>query len=155
MMALEQGSKAPDFRLYDTERKERSLSEFLGNKTILAFYPGAFTGVCSQEMCALRDSMAEFNALNAQVVGISVDSTFANAAFRKENNLSFPLLSDYDRKVSAAYTGLYQNFGGVPGYTAARRSVFVLDANGTVTYVWGTENPGEEPDYAALKKALA
>ena len=154
-MAVNKGDKAPDFKLYDTDKKERSLSEFLGKKTVLAFYPGAFTGVCTKEMCTLRDAMTEFGTMNAQVVGISVDSPFANGGFKAVNQLPYPLLSDFDRKVSSQYTGLYQNFGHVPGYTAARRSVFVLDEKGMVTYVWSTDNPGDEPDYAAVKKALA
>jgi len=153
-MALKVGDKAPDFTLHDTERKERSLKEFLGKKTVLAFYPGAFTGVCSKEMCALRDSMASFEGMNAGVVGISVDAPAANKGFADVNKLSYPLLSDYTRSVSKAYTGLYENFGGLKGYTTAKRSVFVLDAQGTVKYAWVTENPGEEPKYDEINAAL-
>ncbi len=154
-MALNVGAKAPDFTLVDTDKKPRSLSEFLGKKTVLAFYPGAFTGVCTKEMCTLRDSMAELNSIDAHVVGISVDSTFANKAFAVQNHLSFPILSDFNRDVTKKYAGVYQDFGGVKGYTAAKRSVFVLDAKGTVKYVWVTEDPGVEPNYGDIKKALA
>jgi glutaredoxin-dependent peroxiredoxin len=86
-MAIKVGDKAPAFTLADTEKKPRSLSEFSGKKTVLAFYPGAFTGVCTKEMCTLRDSISSFNTMNAQVVGISVDSPFANKAFATQNNL--------------------------------------------------------------------
>jgi len=141
--------------MFDTERKERSLSEFSGKKTVLAFYPGAYTGVCDKEMCTFRDSLPELGGLNAQVVGISVDSPFVNAAFKKEYKLGFPLLSDLDRKVSSEYVGVYENFGRIPGYSAARRGVVIVDEKGMVTYFWVTENPGEEPDYSAVKKALA
>lgn len=154
-MALAPGAQAPEFTLIDAERKSRSLSEFLGSKTILAFYPGAFTGVCTKEMCALRDALSEFSKFKAQVVGISVDSPFANKGFADHNRLTFPLLSDFNREVSKKYVGLYDDFAGVKGYTAAKRSVFVLDQKGIIRYVWVTENPGTEPDYAAISAALA
>jgi peroxiredoxin len=153
-MALKVGDKAPDFTLHDTDRKERSLKEFLGKKTVLAFYPGAFTGVCSKEMCTLRDSLASFEGMNAQVVGISVDAPAANKGFADVNKLSFPLLSDYTRTVSKTYTGLYESFGGLKGLSTAKRSVFVLDAQGTVKYAWITENPAEEPKYDEISAAL-
>ncbi len=102
-MAARVGDKAPDFTLMDGDKKPRSLSEFLGKKTILAFFPGAFTGVCTKEMCTLRDSMSRFNELNAQVVGISVDAPFSNRAFAAQYNLQFPVLSDYSRSTVKAY----------------------------------------------------
>ncbi len=148
------GSKAPDFTLVDTDRKPRALKEFAGNKLILAFYPGAFTGACTKEMCAIRDALASFNAMKAQVVGISVDSPFANKAFADQNKLSFPLLSDFTRETSKKYAGVYDGFGGVTGYEASKRAVFILDASGVVKYVWVTEAPGNEPPYDEIKKAL-
>ena len=154
-MPVQKGEKAPAFTLVDTDKKERSLSEFLGKKTLLAFYPGAFTGVCTKEMCALRDSISELGKVNAQVVGISVDSPFANKAFKDANRLDFPLLSDLGMKTSSEYVGLYENFAGVSGYTASRRAVVILDEKGVVTYLWITENPGMEPDYTEVKRALA
>ncbi|HEX9613936.1 MAG TPA: redoxin domain-containing protein, partial [Bacteroidota bacterium] len=107
------------------------------------------------EMCALRDSLSNFESMNAQVVGISVDSPFANKGFAGQNNLSFPLLSDYTRTVSKQYCGLYSDFGGLAGYTAAKRSVFILDKSGVIRHVWISENPGAEPDYAQISKDLA
>ena len=153
-MALKVGDKAPEFTLFDTGRKHRSLSEFLGNKTVLAFYPGAFTGVCTKEMCTFRDSHASFGNLNAQVVGISVDAPAANKGFGDQYNLGFPLLSDFTREVSKQYCGIYQDFGGLTGYTAAKRSVFVLDGEGTVKYAWISEDPGVQPDFDEVSKAL-
>ncbi len=152
-MALQKGDKAPAFELYDQERKLRTLSEFAGKTVVLAFYPGAFTGVCTKEMCSFRDAMAAFNALNAAVVGVSVDGPFANAAFAKQNNLAFPLLSDTTRAVSKAYGGVHEDFAGLKGYSAAKRSVFVVDSNGSVKYAWVSDNPGVEPDYAAVEAA--
>jgi peroxiredoxin len=154
-MAITVGAKAPDFKLVDTDRKERTLSEFLNRKTILAFYPGAFTGVCTKEFCALRDAMANFNSMNAQVVGISVDGPFTNKAFADTNKLTFPLLSDLTMEVSKKFCGVYENFAGVKGYTTSKRAVFVLDKTGIVKYLWVTENAGVEPPYEEISKALA
>jgi len=154
-MVVTVGNKAPDFTLFDTEKKERSLKEFLGKKTVLAFYPGAFTGVCTKEVCALRDSMTRFNELNGQVVGISVDSPFANKAFAAQNSVQFPLLSDFKRTTIQAYGIVHDGFGGLTGYTASKRSVFVLDKDGVVRYVWVCDNPGVEPNYEEVAKALA
>jgi len=153
-MALLAGSKAPEFTLFDTEKKPRTLSEFRGKNVVLAFFPGAFTGVCTKELCTFRDAMANFNNLNAQVVGISVDSPFANKAFAAQNNLQFPLLSDYSREVCKQYGGIHEDFAGMKGYSASKRSVYIVDANGNVKYVWVSENPGVEPDYEAVTQAL-
>ncbi len=151
-----QGEKAPSFTLHDTERKPRNLQD-LSSKgaTVLAFFPGAFTGVCTREMCAFRDSMQEFNKLNAHVVGISVNDPWSNKGFAEHNKLNFPLLSDYTRDVVHQYNVFHNDFGGLNGYTAAKRSVFILDRNGVITYKWVTEDPGKEPPYEELKKAVA
>lgn len=154
-MAAKVGDKAPDFTLYDTEKKPRSLKEFLGKKTVLAFYPGAFTGVCTKEMCTFRDSLSRFNALNAQVVGISVDAPFANKAFATQNNLQFPLLSDFNRTALEAYGIVHEGFSGLNGYSASKRSVFVLDKDGIIRYAWISDNPGIEPNYDEVTKALS
>ena len=154
-MALKTGDKAPDFTLYDSEQKLRSLSEFAGRKTVLAFYPGAFTGVCTKEMCTFRDSLSALSSLNAQVVGISVDAPFANKAFAAQNNLTFPLLSDFSREVSMKYGGVYDGFSGLKSYTASKRAVFIIDARGIVQYTWVSDSPGVEPPYEEINKALA
>lgn len=154
-MALKKGDTAPAFTLPDTGKKPRSLGEFLRKKTVLVFYPGAFTGVCTKELCTIRDSLAAFGTLDAQVVGVSVDSPFANRGFAEANKLSFPLLSDFTRAVSKQYAGLVEDFSGLKGYTAAKRSVFILDAQGVVQYAWITDDPGVEPPYEEVKKALA
>ena len=153
-MAINVGSKAPEFTLFDTEKKSRSLSEFRGKKVVLAFYPGAFTGGCTKEMCTFRDMMAKFNEFNAQVVGVSVDSPFANKVFAAQNNLQFPLLSDYSREVIRQYCGVHEDFAGLKGYIASKRAVFIIDGNGIVKYAWISENPGVEPEYDAISEAL-
>lgn len=153
-MPIKVGDKAPEFTLSDYDKKSHSLKEFLGKNTVLAFYPGAFTGVCTKEMCALQDSLSKLNALNANVVGISVDSPFANKAFATQNKVEFPLLTDPDRSISKLYAGVYNDFG-VPGYTASKRSIFVLDKSGTVQYAWISDTPGVEPNYEEITTAIS
>ena len=154
-MAIEVGGQAPDFTLHDGDKKQRSLKEFLGRKTVLAFFPGAFTGVCTKEMCTFRDSLSRFNDLNANVVGICVDAPATVKAFAAANNLQFPILSDYTRSVIKQYGIVHEGFGGLPGYVAAYRSVFVLDKDGTVRYKWVTTDPGVEPSYDEVTAALS
>jgi peroxiredoxin len=150
------GDRAPDFALYDYDKKVRKLSEFLtkGKKTILAFFPGAFTGVCTQEMCTFRDMYGDLERLNGVVVGVSVDAPFAQKAFAEKNSLKFPLLCDFKREVIKEYGVVWKNLGGVEGYESANRAIFVLDDSGTVQYKWVAESPGVLPDFEAIKKAL-
>ncbi len=152
---VELNSKAPDFKLIDSNLKQKTLADYKGNKTVLLFFPGAFTGVCTKEMCTFRDSMSKFNNLKAKVVGISVDQPFSLAQFAKENNLNFDLLSDATREVSKKYDSLHHDFVNVPGLTASKRSVFILDQNGVVKYKWISDNPGVEPNYAEVEKVLS
>ncbi|HZA23887.1 MAG TPA: peroxiredoxin [Dehalococcoidia bacterium] len=154
-MAVEVGQSAPDFTLYDTDRKQRSLSEFKGKNVVLAFFPGAFTGVCTTEACALRDRSDQFNSMNAQVIGISVDPPASQKAWSDQNNLRFPLLSDFNRQVVNQYGVAFQNLGGVEGYVAANRAVLVLDKGGVVRYKWVAPNPGTEPDYNEVREAVS
>lgn len=154
-MAVKVGEKAPDFVLKDTNRNDRALKDFLGKKTVLAFFPGAFTGVCTKELCAFRDSLANLNRLNAQVVAISVDSPFSNKAFADVNNLSFPVLSDYSRETLRKYGIAHTDFAGMKGYTAAYRSIFVLDGNGIIRYAWVSQDPSVEPFYEEITDSLS
>ena len=153
-MAVEVGQQAPDFKLYDTDRKERSLSEFRGKNVVLAFYPGAFTGVCTTEVCTFRDRMDRLNSLNSQVLGISVDGAFAQKVFSDQNNLNFPLLSDFQRQTVNDYGVTLPNFAGMDGYVAAQRAVFVVDNSGVVRYKWIAPNPGVEPNYDEVQAEL-
>lgn len=151
---IEIGSQAPVFALVDTARVQRTLDEFKGKNTVLAFFPAAFSGVCDKEMCAFRDSMADLNDLNANVVGISVDSPFTNAVFVERNNLQFPILSDYQGETIKAYDVVFPDFVGLSGYTVAQRSVFILDAEGTVRFKWIADNPGQLPDLTLIHEEL-
>lgn len=149
------GKPAPDFTLLDTARKPVTLSEHRGSKVVVAFFPAAFTGVCEKELCTFRDSLAELNGLDATVLGISVDGPFSNVAFAEKNKLTFPVLSDYSRETVRAYDVALDDFAGLPGYTASKRAVYVVDGEGTIRYAWVGPNPGVEPDYEAVKKAVA
>ncbi len=151
----EVGDKAPDFSLVDQERKPRALSEFRGKKVVLAFFPGAFTSVCTKEMCTFRDNMAKFNQLDAVVLGISVNDPFTQKAFAEANGLSFPLLSDYAREVVRRYGVYHENFAGLEGYTAAKRAVFVLDGEGVIRYKWVSDDPTKEPNYDEIISTLS
>ncbi|MCS4538452.1 MAG: redoxin domain-containing protein [Thaumarchaeota archaeon] len=155
MAKVEVGQKAPDFTLYDTERKQRKLSEFMGKKTVIAFFPGAFTGICTREACKLRDDLSKLQKMGAQIVGISVDSPFANKGFADANKLSFPFLSDYGRQTIAKYGLESNNFAGLPNYLVAKRSIFITDKDGIVRFKWVTDDPGIEPNYEEISKALA
>ena len=141
---------APDFNLKDTEKIDIALSSYKGKTVVLAFYPGAFTGVCDTEMCSLRDSMNSFNDLNTTVLGISVDSPWANAEFAKKYEINFSLLSDYNRDVSKAYDMIFNGLGGLEGYECSNRGVIIIDEQGLIQYRWVAENPGVEPNYSEI-----
>ena len=143
------GDMAPDFTLTAQDKSSVSLSEMRGSRVILAFYPAAFTGVCTKEMCAFSDGMASLESSGASVLGISVDSPFSNAAFAEANGITFPLLSDVHREAVEAYGVALGDFA-IPGYTVAQRSVFVVEADGSIGYAWVADNPGLEPDYDAV-----
>ena len=152
----EVGDKAPDFSLYDADKKIRRLNEFLvkGKKIIVAFFPGAFTSACTQEMCSFRDMYSELESMRGGVVGISVDAPFAQKAFAEKNSLTFPLLCDFKREVVPKYGVTWNNLSGVEGYISANRAIFVLNDNGIITYKWVAPSPGTLPDFNEIKNAL-
>ena len=151
-MSVEIGGKLPEFELHDQDRKLRSLKEFQGKKLVLAFFPGAFTGPCTKEMCTFRDSLQN---LPGEVVAVSVNDPFTNKAFADTHNLKFPILSDYTRDTVRRLNIFHNDFVGLKGYTAAKRSVFILDQNGVVRYKWVSEDPMKEPNYDEIKSNLA
>jgi peroxiredoxin len=149
------GDKAPDFTLVNQDMKKGSLSDYKDNTVVLAFYPGAFTGGCTKEMCTIRDEIADLEDLNAQVLGISVNDPFTNKAFHEENVLNFPLLCDYNREVVKLYDVYHEDFAGLKGYTVAKRSVFIVGPDGVISYKWVTEDPRVMPPYDEVKAELA
>ena len=151
---LNVNDSAPNFSLKNTKKEDVSLSDFEDKTVLLAFYPGAFTGVCDSEMCALQESLEAFNKMNVTVLGISVDSPWANGGFSKQYNLGFDLLSDLDKKVIEDYDVVFTGLGGVDGYKSANRAVFIIK-DGLVKYKWiASPNPGVEPNYNEIKSQL-
>ena len=153
-MVLRLGQKAPEFSLPDADRKMRSLGEFTRLGTVvLAFFPFAFSGVCDKEMCMFRDGFGTLQGAGAQLVGVSVDSSFSLKAFAQTYNLQFPLLSDFNKKVTKLY-GVLQDPWVVLGYRGvAKRATFVLDRKGVVRHRWVTDVPSEEPPYQEVVRA--
>jgi len=151
---IDVGDMAPDFTLPDTDKKPRSLKEFLGQKVVLAFFVGAFTSTCTKEMCEFRDSMARLIDLNAQIIGVSVNDPFSNKGFAEKNRLPFTILSDYKREVIKTYGLELPNFAGLDGYTVAKRSIFILDQKGIVRHVWVSKDPSVEPNYKEIENVL-
>jgi peroxiredoxin len=148
------GQQAPEFSLYDSDKKKISLSECRGKNILLLFFPQAFTGTCTKELCSTRDQIGLYNQANAQVFGISVDSVFTLAKYKEDQNLNFPLLSDFNKETSAAYGSLYESFAfDMKG--VSKRSAFVLDKNGIVRYAEVLEKATDLPDFAAIQKTLA
>jgi peroxiredoxin len=154
MSKISVGDTAPSLTLYDMDRRPRNLAEFRGKNVVIAFYPGAFTSVCKKEMCTLRDSIAGLEELDAQVLGVSVNDPFSNKAFHEMNMLNFPLLCDYNREAIELYGVAMPDFAGLRGYTAAKRSVFIVDKEGGVRYRWVTDDPSKEPKYAEIEEFL-
>ena len=152
-MAPKIGQKAPDFSLFDSEKNQVTLSEQRGSNVLLLFFPLAFTSVCTAELCSVRDNMKSYETLNAKVFGISVDSLYTLARFKHEQNLNFPLLSDFNKEVSKAYGSLYEKFGfNMQG--VSKRSAFLIDTNGVVQYAEVLENAGEQPNFTAIRQSL-
>jgi glutaredoxin-dependent peroxiredoxin len=152
-MAIAVGQHAPDFTLFDTEKKEVSLSALRNKNVVLVFFPLAFTSVCTAELCSLRDNISTYVALNAEVLGVSVDSLFSLGKFKAEQNVNFPLLSDFNKDVSSAYDTIYESFAfGMKG--VSKRSAFVIDKEGIVRYAEVLEDAGKVPDFDAIQSVL-
>ncbi len=153
-MAADVGQKAPQFTLVNTDLKTVSLADFAGKNVVLAFYPAAFTGVCQKEMCTFRDGLNDFVSANTAVLGISVDSPFANKEFAAKNGLNFPLLSDLTRDAIRQYDVVFSDLAGVKGFTVAKRAVFVIDRQGLIRYKWVAPEPKVEPSYGEVTAAV-
>lgn len=151
---LQIGQQAPDFKLHSSTRGvEVALTDLKGQNVLLLFFPLAFTGVCTKELCSVRDNISFYSNLNATVIGISVDSPATLNKFKEEQNLNFTLLSDFNKEVSIAYDCLYDNFiGWMKG--VSKRAAFIIDKNGIIQYVEVLENAGEVPNFEAISKTL-
>ncbi|GGB16305.1 redoxin domain-containing protein [Puia dinghuensis] len=151
--SIQVGQQAPDFTLFNSEKEKVTLSDYKGKNVLLLFFPQAFTGTCTKELCNTRDNIALYNNANAVVLGISVDSVFTLARYKDDQQLNFPLLSDFNKTVSSDYGTLYDTFvfdmRGV-----AKRSAFVLDKAGIVRYAEVLETASDLPDFTAIQKTL-
>lgn len=153
-MKIEVGQPAPDFTLYDSDKKKVILSEQKGQNVLLLFFPLAFTSVCTAELCSVRDNITWYNHVNAKVFGISVDALQTLGQFKKEQQLNFTLLSDFNKDVSRLYDSIYELFGyNMKG--VSKRSAFVIDKEGIVRYAEVLENAGEQPDFEKIKAVLS
>ena len=152
-MSATVGSKAPDFTLMNENREPVTLSSQKGHPVVLAFFPAAFSGVCTKELCTFRDSMAKLNNAKAQVYGISVDTFFTLAAFKKDQNLNFPLLSDFNKEVIQAYGAFNPDMIGLKGI--AKRSTFVIDKDGVIRHAEVLDDARNEPSYDQVFETLS
>ncbi len=147
------GQKAPEFTLFNSDKKEVSLIDFKGKHVIILFFPMAFTSTCTAELCEMRDNISTYSGLNAEVVGISVDSPFTLARFKEEQKLPFDLLSDFNKEVSQLYGSYYETFVlNLKG--VSKRSAFVVDQNGTIQYAEVLESAGDIPNFQAIQETL-
>ena len=152
-MALQKGDKAPTFTLRNTDTKEVSLQDYQGKNVVLLFFPLAFTSVCTAELCSMRDDIATYEELDAEVLGISVDSLFTLQKFKETEKLNFQLLSDFNKNVSQDYDAYYEDFV-LDMQGVSKRSAFVIDKEGIVQYAEVLDNAGELPNFAAVKETL-
>jgi peroxiredoxin len=151
-MSVDVGSKAPDFTLTSEERQPVTLSQLRGRPVVLAFFPAAFSSVCQKELCTFRDSLSRLNAAKAQVFGISVDTFFTLKAFHDQQQLTFPLLSDFNKQAIRDYGVFQEDMIGLKGI--AKRAVFVVDKDGVVRYREVLEDARNEPNYDKMFDAL-
>lgn len=154
-MSIQTGQQAPDFTLFDTDKNKVSLADQKGSNVVLLFFPLAFTGTCTAELCNVRDNISSYNNTNAKVFGISVDSLFTLGKFKTEQNLNFPLLSDFNKDASKAYDVLYETFPAFEMQGVSKRASFVIDAAGVVRYAEICATPGDLPNFDAIQKTLA
>lgn len=152
-MNIELGQQAPEFSLYNTEKNKVSLSDYRGKNVVILFFPLAFSGVCTKEVCSVQENMGNYQKLNAEIIGISVDSLFSLHKFKQEYSLDFELLSDFNKEVSDLYQSLNENFAfemkGV-----SKRSTFVLDKEGVIRFIEILDSPGDMPNFTEVQACL-
>src|SRR5438477_2926598 len=151
-MSIDVGSKAPDFTLISDDRQPVTLSALRGRPVVRAFFPAAFSSVCTKELCTFRDSLARLNHADARVYGISVDTFFTLKAFHDQQQLTFPLLSDFNKQVIRDYGVFNEDMIGLKGI--AKRAVFVIDPHGIVRHRQVLDDARNEPDYDQVSGTL-
>jgi glutaredoxin-dependent peroxiredoxin len=154
-MNIQVGEKAPVLSLFDTDKKEVVIAGPSDKNTVILFFPLAFTGTCTAELCNIRDNIAVYNTTNAKVLGVSVDSLFVLGKYKEEQSLNFPLLSDFNKAASKAFGVLYETFPVFGMQGVSKRAAFVIDKEGVVQYVEVCATPGELPNFTAIQQCLA
>lgn len=147
------GQTAPDFKLYSSDKEQIALSDFKGKKVLILFFPYAFTGTCTKELCMMRDELGMYSSLNVQILAISIDTVYTLDRFKKENQYNFPLLSDFNKEASRAYGSLYEVFN-FDNRGVAKRSAFLVDEEGKIKYAEVLENASLIPDFESIKRCL-
>ena len=153
-MQLQIGTQAPNFSLFDTEKKKVSLQDYAGKNVLILFFPLAFTGVCTKELCTIRDNIASYNKANAVVLGISVDSVFTLDKFKQEQHINFTLLSDFNKEASLSYGVLYDIFPALEMRGVSKRAAFIISKNQTIEYAEICPTPGDLPNFTAIDELL-
>lgn len=153
-MSISIGQAAPAFTLFDTDKKAISLADYKGKNVVVLFFPLAFTGVCTTELCSIRDNIGVYNTANAEVLGISVDSLFTLGKFKEEQKLNFSLLSDFNKTASTAFGVLYETFPAFEMQGVSKRSAFVIDKVGVIQYAEVCPTPGDLPNFEAIQTVL-
>lgn len=150
---LQIGQKAPDFKLINTNKEEVTLANFKGKNLVVFFFPMAWTGVCTKEMCSIQEDYNAYSGMNAETIGVSVDTHFALKHFGEDNKITFPLLSDFNKIMIRDYDMILPDFAF--GYkNVAKRATVVIDKEGIVRYIEVLPNPGEMPNMDAIKQAV-
>ena len=148
------GKPAPAFTLFDTDKNAVTLADCKGKNVVLFFFHLAFTGVCTTELCNIRDNIGIYNSTNAQVYGVSVDSLFSLGKFKEEQKLNFPLLSDFNKDAAKAFDVLYETFPAFGMQGVSKRAAFVIDKDGIVQYEEVCATPGDLPNFEAIQTTL-
>lgn len=154
-MSIQTGQQAPAVTLFDTDKNKVSLADQKGSNVVVLFFPLAFTGVCTTELCNVRDNIGIYNSTNAKVFGVSVDSLFSLGKFKAEQNLNFPLLSDFNKEAAKAFGVLYETFPAFEMQGVSKRAAFVIDKEGVVQYAEVCPTPGDLPNFGAIQETLA
>lgn len=149
------GTIAPNFSLYSSDKEKVTLSDLIGNENILIlFFPQAFTGVCTKELCSVRDHIKDYQNLSTTVIGISVDSVFTLAKYKQDEDLNFMLLSDFNKEVSSMYGSIYESFTDMGMKGVSKRSAFIIDKQGVIQYEEILESAGDIPNFDAINEKL-
>ena len=154
-MAISIGQKAPSFNLFDSDKKSINSASFAGQPVIILFFPFSFSSVCTAELCSMRDSMEIYNKANATVLGISVDSLYTLHQFKKDQQINFTLLSDFNKTVSREFGVLYDIFPTFEMQGVSKRAAFIIDKYGLIQYAEICASPGDMPDFAAIQSKIA